>query len=176
MSQTDSAPPSTDPVEETVQRLAQVHETRARAVGPIQKIANRVTSALGRPAAVVSILAIIVVWIAGNALAAALGRGAVDRFPFPDLGLFATVCAFLVTLLIFTTQRHEQEVSRRRDQLTLHMAVLTEKKIAKVIALLEEQRRDNPLLRPRDDAEAESLARPADPGESLDQIEASSLD
>jgi uncharacterized membrane protein len=174
MSQTDSTTP--DQIDETVQRLVEVHETRARETGVIQKIANRVTRALGQPVAVVSIVVLIVLWIFGNAVASALGTNALDHFPYPDLAFFATVCAFLVTLLILTTQRHEQDVSRRRDQLTLHMAVLTEKKIAKVIALLEEQRRDNPLLHPRDDAEAAKLAQPADPGTSLDRIEASSLE
>lgn len=171
------APPrALDQIEKTVRSLEDMHERQTRDLGLIQRIANRATDALGRPAAVVTILVLIVLWIFGNALASTLGDRPLDRFPFPDLALFATVCAFLVTLLILTTQRHEQLVARQRDQLTLHMAVLAERKIAKVIALLEEQRRDNPLLATRDDVEAVQMAEPADPRISLDRIERSSLE
>jgi hypothetical protein len=49
--------------------------------------------------------------------------------------------------------------------------VISEKKIAKIIALLEEQRRDNPLLGTRVDNEAEQMAKTADPHASRKQIE-----
>ena len=165
----------TDPVGETVQSLADLHEQHNREIGLIQKLANHVTRTMGRPAVVVAIVVLIVAWIIGNLVAVNMGGGAFDRFPFPDLALFATVCAFLSTLLILTTQRHEQDVARRRDQLTLHMAVLSEAKIAKVIALLEEQRRDSDSLPSRDDPQASEMAKPSNPEDSLEKIEASSL-
>ena len=40
---------------------------------------------------------------------------------------------------------------------------MSEQKTAKVIQLLEESRRDNPLIRDRVDQEAEAMAQPADP-------------
>ena len=40
---------------------------------------------------------------------------------------------------------------------------MTEQKSAKLIALMEETRRDNPLLVNRVDAEAEQMSTPADP-------------
>jgi hypothetical protein len=39
-----------------------------------------------------------------------------------------------------------------------------------VIQLLEESRRDNPLIRDRVDQEAEAMAQPADPKSVLDAI------
>ena len=158
-----------------MQSLADIHEQHEREIGVIQKFANHVTRALGRPSVVVAALALIIIWIVGNLIAVRMWGGGFDRFPFPDLALFATVCAFLVTLLILTTQRHEQDVARRRDQLTLHMAVLTENKIAKVISLLEEQRRDSAVLPTRNDPQADEMAEPSNPKDSLDKIEASSL-
>jgi uncharacterized membrane protein len=162
-------------LEETVQSLADIHEEHEREVGSIQKLANGVTRALGQPVAVFSVLMLIVAWIVGNVLETRSHGLAIDRFPFPDLALFATVSAFLATLLILTTQRHEQDVARRRDQLTLHMAVLTEKKIAKVIELLEEQRRDSAVLPSREDTQADEMAQPANPAVSLEKIEQTSL-
>jgi uncharacterized membrane protein len=96
---------------------------------------------------------------------------ALEEFPFPDLGFIATIAALLVALLILTTQRHEEELAESRAQLTLHIALLSERKIAKVIALLEEQRRDNPLLPSRTDYEAAAMAQPSNHDATLDLID-----
>lgn len=160
-----------DPVEDTIQRLAELHQAHHRGVAPVQRAANRITNMLGQPGAIVAILLLTVVWIAGNALAVRLGSKALEEFPFPDLALVATIAAVLIALLILTTQRHADELAEKRAQLTLQIAVLSEKKIAKVIELLEEQRRDNPLLANRHDGEAIEMARSSDPAESLARIE-----
>jgi uncharacterized membrane protein len=52
----------------------------------------------------------------------------------------------------------------------LELAILSEQKTAKVIQLLEESRRDNPLILNRVDQEAEAMAQPADPQSVLDTI------
>jgi uncharacterized membrane protein len=52
----------------------------------------------------------------------------------------------------------------------LELAILSEQKTAKVIQLLEEFRRDNPMIRDRVDYEAEAMAQPADPQSVLAAI------
>ena len=47
--------------------------------------------------------------------------------------------------------------------MTLQLAILSEQKLAKIIQLIEESRRDDPLLDNRVDASAEAMAMPADP-------------
>ena len=86
----------------------------------------------------VVIFGIALAWVIGNYVARAMGSTALEEFPFPDLGFIATIAALLVALLILTTQRHEEELAESRAQLTLHIAMLSERKIAKVIELLEE--------------------------------------
>jgi uncharacterized membrane protein len=49
---------------------------------------------------------------------------------------------FLVTLVL-VTQKHADELNTRRDKGTLELAIPSERKIAKVIELLEELRRDS---------------------------------
>ena len=49
--------------------------------------------------------------------------------------------------------------------------ILGERKTAKIIDLLEEMRRDNPLVRNRVDDTAAAMAKPADPGAVLSAIE-----
>ena len=52
----------------------------------------------------------------------------------------------------------------------LELAILSEQKTAKVIHLLEESRRDNPLIRDRLDPQADAMAQLADPQLVLDAI------
>jgi uncharacterized membrane protein len=67
-----------------------------------------------------------------------------------------------MVVLILATQRREYQLAQLREQLTLKLAILGEQKTAKVIQLLEESRRDNPLIRNRVDQVAEAMAQPAD--------------
>ena len=165
-----------DGVDETIERLIELHEAHQRQATRTQKIANRVTAALGRPASLAIVLLLIAGWVAGNYVATRLGLTALEQFPFPDLALLATVAALAIALLILSTQRHEQELADKRAQLTLQIAMLSERKIAKLIALVEEQRRENPMLASRVDTEAEELARPVDPMLTLERIEATGAD
>jgi uncharacterized membrane protein len=50
------------------------------------------------------------------------------------------------------------------------VAILSEQKTAKVVALLEELRRDSPLVRDRVDELANIMARPVDPQSVIDAI------
>ena len=162
-----------DHVEHTAEQLAALYDQQQRTASPVQRAVNRVTAALGRPVALSIVTLLILGWAAGNYALRAAGWQALEEFPFPDLALVATIVALLVALLILTTQRHEDELAERRARLTLHIAVLSEKKIAKVIELLEEQRRDNPLLPSRADAEAAAMAQASDPRASAERLEES---
>jgi uncharacterized membrane protein len=161
-----------DHVTETVEHLAQMHREMDEATSGIQRLANGVTRFLGRPGLVVTILALVLLWIIGNAAAQRFGYRPIDIFPFPELAFVATVSAFLLAMIILSTQRYEDERATKRSQLTLQIAVLSEKKIAKIIALLEEARRESPHLSSRVDKEAEAMAQAADPRSNLQQIEA----
>ncbi len=148
--------------EMTVDQIARLYDRHDQRTTRVQRMANRITSILGRPISIVIIFGIAIAWVVGNYIARVIGSDALEQFPFPDLGFIATIAALLVALLILTTQRHEEELAESRAQLTLHIAMLSERKIAKVIELLEEQRRDNPMLPSRVDHEAAEMAQPAD--------------
>ena len=104
----------------------------------------------------------------GNYVATRLGLGALEEFPFPNLAFAATVAALLIALAILTTQQHQDQLAERRAELTLQIAVLSERKMAKLIELMEEQRRDNPLLASRVDEEAERMAHSLAPNDDVD--------
>ena len=163
----------TDHMQEAVLRLAEMHSQHRSRSTFVQRLANRVTFALGRPGVIIALVAVVAAWVLGNLSAAGLQLRALEPAPFPELGLALGFGAVLVALLILSTQQHGEQLAERRAELTLQMAILAERKVAKVIELLEAQRAENPLLETRRDAEAEQLARAADPREALERIEAS---
>ena len=80
--------------------------------------------------------------------------------------------SLLLVVLLLVAQRHEDELNAHRDTLTLELAILSDHKIAKVIQLLEELRRDSPHVQDRDDPQAEQMAEPADTGSVLAAVRA----
>ena len=75
-----------------------------------------------------------------------------------------------MTLLILATQRRKNELASRREQLTLELSILSEQKSAKIIELIEELRRDLPMLENRTDHEASAMSVPADPAAVFEAI------
>jgi uncharacterized membrane protein len=75
-----------------------------------------------------------------------------------------------LVVLILTTQRGDDRLTERLELLNLELTILSEQKIAKVVALLEELRRDSPHLRDRIDELADGMAQPADPQSVIDAI------
>ncbi len=159
-----------DHVEANVRRMAELHVKHAGGMGPFQRGVVAVTSRLGQASTIALIIVSILIWVILNLFSPSLGIKAFDAFPFPMLGVAASVVALFTTLLILVTQRREEELARQRAQLTLHLVALSEQKIAKVIDLLEEQRRENPLLPTRDDSQARDMAQASDPDHVLDRI------
>jgi uncharacterized membrane protein len=74
--------------------------------------------------------------------------------------------------MVLIAQRHDDELSTRREQLTLELAILAERKTAKIIAFLEEFRRNDPHQSDRRDHVAEAMAEAADPQIVLEAIKA----
>ena len=82
----------------------------------------------------------------------------------------------MLATLILAGQRRENEAVQRRSQLTLHYVAQSERKIAKLIEPLEEQRRHDPMLPDRPDADADRMAKPSEPRRIIDRLEQASAD
>jgi uncharacterized membrane protein len=67
-----------------------------------------------------------------------------DPFPFPLLADAVSTVALYLTAMILITQRHDDEMATRREQITLELAILSEQKSAKIISLLQEFRHNDP--------------------------------
>jgi uncharacterized membrane protein len=162
-----------DHVAESVEAVASFHRDHYRRASGLQRTIDAVTDRLGRPAAVTILMGSVCAW-AG--IAAWQGGGEVDQPSFAWLELTATLAALLVSFLILVTQRREDLLADRRAQLTLELGILADKKSAKIIALLEELRRDEPGLTDRSDPESDDMAKPTDPAAVAASIEANASD
>jgi uncharacterized membrane protein len=171
---TDDSPEANFPVhvDEAVRSVTQLHsEHHGRATTP-QRAVNRTTSLMGRPWFIALVGFSVALWIAANLIAGRLGMETIDPPQFQWLEIAATLFSLFVVMLVLVAQKHEDELNAHRDTLTLELAILSEHKIAKVIQLLEELRRDSPHVQDRDDPQAEEMAEPADAGSVLAAVRA----
>ena len=168
------AAPSDDQVqladheEQSIDAIADLHREHYRSASPLQRALDAVTDRLGRPLLVVAIILTLGGWIA---IAEATGHGGVTQPAFVGLELAATLASLVVSMLILATQRREDLLGDRRAKLILELAILADRKNAKIIALLEELRRDHPGVVDRIDVESDDMARPTDPNVVLAAID-----
>lgn len=163
----DTAANLPDHEAQSVEALAEVHRQHYRGASALQRAIDATTDTFGRPVFAIIVLAALAAW-AGLALA----RGASVTEPlFGWLELAATLTALIFTQLILVTQRREDRLADRRDQLALELALLADRRSAKIIELLEEIRRDAPGLADRIDRQSEAMKTPADPQKVLKAID-----
>ena len=160
-------------IEDTIQAIARLHADHHQEAGTLQRMVERLTASIGRPQFIAALTTGIALWIGGNLVALLYDLKPWDDPPFGWLQGALGLLALYVTVLILTTQRREDQLAGYREQLTLELAILSEQKSAKIIALLEEMRRDSPSLKNRIDVEAAEMAVAADPQAVLDAIKES---
>jgi uncharacterized membrane protein len=146
---------------------------RARAeqrLGHHQRLLENVTSKLGRPATLYVLLGLVAAWGTLNA-AWPLPGMAPDPPPFPLMqGTVAFAGLLMTTLVLITENRQSRDADLRAD-LDLQVNLATEAKVAKLIALIEELRRDMPMVPDRDDPQAQRMQATVDPTEGIEAIE-----
>jgi uncharacterized membrane protein len=160
-----------DHPDEDAQAISDLHAQHYRKGTPVQRLLDGAVAKLSHPALLMALIFATLCWIAVNLAIAWAGAVPFDPPPFPWLQGAASVVAVYLAALILTTQQREDGLARHRDQLTLELAILGERKSAKIIELLEELRRDSPQVQDRIDDTAAAMARPADPVAVLNAIE-----
>jgi uncharacterized membrane protein len=154
-------------IAETVDAVAQIHSDHHLKRTPMEKFMDNWTARLARPAVLAAVVCGVALWIAINLLAPLAGYAAIDEPPFFWLEGTLTFLALAMGILILSTQRRADQLAELREQMTLELASVTERKVAKVIELIEELRRDSPTLKNRTDHEARQMAVRTSPGDVL---------
>jgi uncharacterized membrane protein len=160
-----------DNLNENVETLASLRARADHEVSRHQWRIERLTAQLGQPRSFYAIVAGVAAWSGFNGLAPRLGLRPFDPPPFVWLQGLVGLGALLMATIILITQNRQTKHADQRSQLDLQVNLLAEQKAAKVIALLEELRRDLPTVRNRVDEVAHAMEEPVDPHAVLSALE-----
>lgn len=160
----------TDILDQDIETIVALRMRAERKVSRHQRLIERVTSFLGRPQAVYLIILFITLWIVVSLMHNRLGLPSLDMPPFPVLQDVVSLSALIMTVIVLTTQNRQGKLMEQRRHLDLQITLLTERKVSKIIELLEELRRDLPTVKNRLDPEAQAMREPVDPHTALSAL------
>jgi uncharacterized membrane protein len=129
------------------------------------------TGLLAQPLTVFAILSLAAAWCTYNALAAHFGSATPDPPPFFWLQGALSLYAAVVSTTVLIVQSRQTRETEQRAQLELQVNLLAEQKATKIIALLEELRRDLPSVANRDDPVATAMQEAVDPHAVMSALE-----
>ncbi len=161
-----------------VQEVESVASIRARTelrLDRHQRMMEVLTAALGRPRTVYATLSMVGGWVVFNGVTSKLlGWQTIDPPPFFWLQGVVALSALLMTTLVLITANRQTRNAEERSHLDLQVNLLAEHKVAKLIALVEELRRDLPMVPDRIDREADAMQKAVDPHAMLAALERAS--
>jgi len=132
---------------------------------------ERVSRYIGRPLYLAALVTVVVAWIGANSLLPRWGMAPFDPFPYPLLDGILTLAALISTTVVLIVQNRQARLEQQHTHIALQINLTTEQKVAKVINLIEELRRDLPMVKNRYDAQAETFAEKTDALQVLSAIE-----
>jgi uncharacterized membrane protein len=161
-------PPS---VNENIGTIAEFYARHHDNTTATQKLVEKIALFLGSPGYVAGNVLFIVCWIGANLVAPDFGWPQLDEPPFFWLQGFVALNAFIISSTVLIRQNRMSRLAEHHAHLDLQVNLLTEEKSSKIIALLEQLRRDLPNVSNQPDHEAEEMAKPADARAVLSAIE-----
>jgi uncharacterized membrane protein len=168
---TGQAETLSEQVSNNIRSIAAFQEREHGKLGESERRLDRVGDVIGRPLYLAGLLSLVVLWIGANLLARHFGAVPLDQPPFPALQGVLTFAALLTTTIVLIAQNRLTRIETQRSQLDLQVNLLTEQKVTKLIHLLEELRRDLPMVKDRHDPEAAALQQRTDTAQVLVALE-----
>ena len=162
--------PLPDPIAQSIDAIISLHRQEAQDLPAHQKSLEQISAFFGQPRFLYSLLAGFLFWISASLLTqAGLLPSLLQPFQWSQQGLDAA--ALLISTGVLVRQARQERFAEQRSQLMLQLNLLSEQKLAKVIALLEELRTDLPNVIDRPDLEAQAMQTAANPIEVLDALQ-----
>jgi uncharacterized membrane protein len=165
--QNSQQPKETDPIEQNIKIIADLHKRAEREASPQQRAIEKVTAFLGRPRFLFLILITVTLWMLVNIVLALSGLPSFDPSPFLWLQGILSLGALLQTTVVLITQNRQDKMAERRIQLDLQVSLLLDQKMSKLIAMIDEQRQNNPSGKKRRDPQAEAMKEATDPHQAI---------
>ena len=163
--------PLPEHIGQNIEAIVALQTSAERDVPQHQRVVEAATTFFGRPTFLYSSLLVVALWMLPNVLPQGLGLPHFDPAPFDLLQLTLGIISLPMTIAVLIKQERQENLAEQRAQLSLQLNLLSEQKIAKLIALVEELRCDLPNVRNRYDPEAEEMKQAADPQVVMEALE-----
>ncbi len=160
-----------DHIGQNVSTVASLHERETETLTPSRRRLERISGLVARPGYVAGILCFVVLWVAAIVIGKILGFTPWDPPPFECLQGLLGLTALITTTIVLIAQIRQSKLEQQRAHLDLQVNLLTEQKVTKLISLVEELRRDLPMVRNRHDPVSESLQEATDASKVLEALE-----
>ena len=151
-----------DQLRQNIEAIVAFYAQEELKISRSQRFIERVSVLIGQPAFLGFILLFVALWIVADTLMTKFGAG-FDPPPYHWLQGVIALAGLLTATVVLIKQNRLAGLAEQRAHLDLKVTLLTEQKAAKMIALLEELRRDLPNVKDRHDAEAAALTEPMNP-------------
>ena len=166
-----------EPILKNIETIALLETEHGQNIPTHQQILEQAAAICGQPRFLYGQIVFFTSWwICSELVRIGILHWEIPSFNLHEEGL--DVAALLISTGVLIYQTRQDKLAEERSHLTLQLNLLTEQKIAKLIALVEELRTDLPNVRDRQDIEAEEMQKTADPQallivlkESLDRTE-----
>lgn len=157
-------------IDQNIESVVAIQKRDWEQLSPWQRRVERIGRLVSRPIYFLVALLFTGVWILINVAAPIYGRRAFDPFPFPLLDSILSLCALLTTTVVLIGQRRQAKLEQQHTHLGLQVSLSTEQKVSALIRLLEELRRDLPMVKDRHDPQATALQTAANTAQVVSAI------
>ena len=166
-------PTLSEHIGQNIESIVALQKREWETVGPAQRWVESIGRWLGKPFYLMGLVAAIAVWVSINAIKQA--RMGWDPPPFELLDGAMTLISLITTTIVLIAHNRQTKLEQQHAHLGLQVSLLTEQKVTKLINLIEELRRDMPMVKDRRDPHAEALQQSADTEEVAAALEVAAI-
>ena len=148
-------------IDQNIESIVALQRREREMTNASQRLVGRISRIIGRPAYLAGLLAVVVAWVSTNVLTP-FGMTAFDPPPFELLDGVLTFSALVTATIVLIAQNRQTRREQQHRHLDLQVSLLTEQKVTKLIHLVEELRRDMPMVKDREDPQATVLQQATD--------------
>ncbi len=158
-------------IDQNIESVVALQRREWESVSLSQRRVERLSRFIGRPVYLVALLGLVAAWIVYNLTAVSWGLKPFDAPPFALLDGILSLVALITTTIVLIAQNRQAKLEQQHTHLALQVNLLTEQKVTKLIHLIEELRRDLPMVKDRHDAQAAAMQERADTARVVSAIE-----
>jgi uncharacterized membrane protein len=161
----------TEHIDQNIESVVALQRREWESVTSAHRRVERISRFVGRPIYLAALVATVAAWVIFNSTAQIWGLRPFDAPPFALLSGLMSLVALLTTTIVLIAQNRQAKLEHQHTHLDLQVNLLTEQKVTKLIHLIEQLRRDLPMVKDRHDPQAAAMQERADTAQVLSAIE-----